>query len=132
MKLELKYLAPYLPYNVKCKMKLGPYFEEEISVIDSSNFWHIQNDHSASIKPILRPLSDLTKENYQNEILIRWGGGLSDRAKAQWLKEVTDDMLYSAYNSLRYDFVEFLLEHHFDVFGLIPQGLAIDINTLKQ
>ncbi|MFT6443497.1 MAG: hypothetical protein ACJASM_003058, partial [Salibacteraceae bacterium] len=30
-----------------------------------------------------------------------------------------------------YNEVQFLLENHFDVFGLIDQGLAIDKNTLN-
>ncbi len=62
MKLEFKYLAPYLPFNVKCKMKLGPYFEEEISVIDSSNYWHIEKDHSSSIIPFLYSIESLICE----------------------------------------------------------------------
>ena len=39
----------------------------------------------------------------------------------------------SAYLNSRapYGFVLNLLEWHFDVFGLIEKGLAIDINTLK-
>jgi len=72
------------------------------------------------VKPLLRRKTYL--HSLQNEILIRWGGGLSDRAKAQWLKEITDNMLYTAFTSLRYDFVEFMLENHIDVFGLIDVG----------
>ena len=74
---------------------------------------------------------ELTKEEYKNEILIRWGGGLYDYAKTRWLVDIINDMQYTAHNSLRYDFIEFLSEYHFDVFGLIPEGLAIDINTIK-
>lgn len=33
--------------------------------------------------------------------------------------------------SLPYDLIQKLFEWHFDVFGLIEEGLAIDINTLK-
>ncbi len=32
----------------------------------------------------------------------------------------------------RYKVVKKLFEWHFDIFGLIPAGLAIDINTLKR
>lgn len=81
-------------------------------------------------KLVLRNLSDLTK--LEDEILIRWGGGVQNKeAKKNYLKEVIDNMLYSAYKALRYDEIEFMLENHIDAFGLIPQGLAIDANTLQ-
>lgn len=134
-----KQLLPYLPYKLKYQKVSSGHFAGEPDRVEIKE-WHYNDIQDLfkkryqvkSVKAILRPMSDLNKEVYQNEILIRWGGGLSDRAKAQWLKEVTDEMLYSAFNSIRYDFVEFMLEHHLDVFNLIPQNLAIDINSLNK
>lgn len=136
--IEIKHLAPYLPYGVKILRPDGKTLLQLIGIENNLLIFREPNRDNVSYGDItknklaLRPMSDLTKEVYQNEILIRWGGGLSDRAKAQWLKEVTDEMLYSAFNSIRYDFVEFMLEHHLDVFNLIPQNLAIDINSLNK
>ena len=36
------------------------------------------------------------------------------------------------YELRRWDSFEKLFSEHYDVFGLIPKGLAIDINTLEQ
>lgn len=136
MKLELKHLAPYLPYGLKVHESFSNRIGElrSLNINGKVNVLHkvIWCFEIEEIKPILRPLSDLTKELYQHEILIRWGGGLSEKAKVKWLNDITDEIKLTAYNALRYDFVELLFEHHFDVFGLIPQGLAISINTLNQ
>lgn len=71
-KLQIKHIAPYLPYGLKCQIDLG---QNEIIVTDS---WGLKtgSDYPASyynegkryglmlsqIKPLLRPLSDLYKE----------------------------------------------------------------------
>jgi hypothetical protein len=125
MELEIKHLTPYLPYKLKGQLIGYPKGTEVTMGLYLSNMekvWTIDMFNSDVVKPILYPKTHL--HNLQNEILIRWGGGLSNRAKAQWLKEITDEMMYSAYTSLRYDFVDFMCEHHIDVFGLIEKGLA--------
>ena len=35
------------------------------------------------------------------------------------------------YKEIHYDIIQELIERHFDIFGLIEKGLAIDINTLE-
>jgi hypothetical protein len=142
MKLELKHLAPYLPYQLKVKWGKS----NEVSQLTPSNFpnnWYV----SGSIKPILYPLSDLTKEIEHN----------GDKfIPMQQLSEMTFDYLdsqdasndyYYIYSSANGDHwmklthddiwaqpsfvIMQLFEWHFDVFGLIPSGLAIDINTIN-
>jgi hypothetical protein len=133
MELQIKHLTPYLPYKLQFLMASEPESKEpnidELKSIDTGlkmvNFGWGNAKPLTEIKPILKPKAHLHK--LQNEILIRWGGGLSDRAKAQWIKETTDDMLYSATNSLRYDFIELMLENHIDIFGLIDAGLATEL-----
>ena len=141
MKLGLKHFAAYLPYGLICEVinwdaKISRYMTtiSELHAVysDGSCVFHdlVESEQGfESVRPILYHKTHL--HNLQNEILIRWGGGLSDKGKAKWLKEVTDDMLYSAVNSLRYDFVKFMLENHIDIFGLIEEGLATDANKLK-
>jgi len=127
MKLELKHLASYLPYDLLITkddwdnyMKLtlcSNYLSDaknkyDIGIIDTLSF---------QAKPILRPLSDLTKEDWNNVFVN------SDI-----------DNILSIYQSdkhlgcVEYYLVNLLLSHHFDIYGLIENGLAIDINTLNK
>lgn len=135
MELESKHLAFYLPFGLNIQREYYSNFNEGDIVKDTivmNGYFidqlHINLTDKTKYKPILRRKTYL--HNLQNEILIKWGKGYANSAKPYRVKEVTDDMLYSEYNSLRYDFVEFMLENHIDVFGLIDKGLAIDINTL--
>ncbi len=65
--------------------------------------------------PILRPLSDLTKDHAQN-------CGYTN------LDDFTHDIIYK---KIVIKYWMDLLNNHYDVFGLIDAGLAIDMNTLK-
>jgi len=137
MELEVKHLAPYLPYSLKLQYivrekVISTGIMQSISQNNSEthptrvSINYQGEEHIWMYKPMLRRKTHL--HTLQSEILIRWGGGLSDRAKAQWLKEVTEDMIYASFNSLRYDFVELMLENHIDVFGLIDAGLATEMS----
>jgi hypothetical protein len=128
MKLELKHLAGYLPYGLKIKWSDSKelwgicYCSEtdyEEMLYPFSILIHCMNTQdldSLNWKPILRPLSDLMKENVHdfNEGTINY---------------VIDNGLSS---ELEYDMWQFLYENHYDIHGLIPAGLAIDINTLDK
>lgn len=63
------------------------------------------------IKPILRPLSDMTDEEREQAEIVYKGNGV----------------LESHFESMR-----FLLSKHFDLFGLIDAGLALDKTKLNQ
>ena len=81
------------------------------------------------IKLILRPLSDLTKEievNGERFVPIDWLEKNIPPSK----KHSNTVTFTNGYIEMCY-YVEYqkLFEWHFDVFGLIPQGLAIDYNT---
>lgn len=116
MKLELKHLAPYLPYGLKLlyENSKGEHIKLPLVTAHFTNEW-TPNFHS---KPILRPLSDLNKEGDNVFMQLQMEGGF-----------VEDKIIKG---SLVYSDVEILLKNHFDVFGLIPEGLAIDINTLEK
>ena len=62
------------------------------------------------------------------ELFILIGGGYKDYKTFK--NAQLNNYLYN--NPLQYSYrvVELLFRHHFDVFGLIEKGLAIDINTL--
>jgi hypothetical protein len=81
-------------------------------------------------KPILRPLSDMTHAelcefvgqrfafNYCNTVIENISGSMFELHK--FLSQ------FSEYNSIPY-----LLSKGFDLFGLIPRGLAIDKTTIE-
>jgi len=127
-KLELKHLAPYLPYG----LKVGKHFENEFfsEEMDVSTMMSLFNDTRK--KPILRPLIDLTVCGNSENIFK----DLSDKA---YLKGMSDENWDDFCSQIRmekgYDLIphwiyQDLIKNHFDVFGLIEKGLAIDINTL--
>ena len=120
MKLELKHLAPYLPYGLKYV------YDNEILTLDGLD---VNNDvfncdigetPIETIKPILRPLSDFDKVN---------GFSLTDMITHGYHHEFWQEGNFEVKYLMHLDF-EKLISWHFDVFGLIPEGLAIDINTI--
>ncbi|ASU34385.1 hypothetical protein [Mucilaginibacter xinganensis] len=126
MNLELKHLAPYLPYGLMCKTITGV-TGKMIQLSESSVFldceikwnsgalynWMLECD----IKPILRPISDLYNHPADDEIKDSCNGFIGVK--------------FFHVNDTPYCSLKVLLKHHFDIFGLIEAGLAIDINTLK-
>lgn len=143
-KLELKHLAPYLPYDLKGVANFLPDTWFIVKNLKESFVKGItmpgnnvpvgcaMND----FKPILRPLTDIYN-------LIKVDGDLfTPHEKYDELFGPNDDYLFEVMNkedgiciedipNLPYYVVEWLMSLHFDVFGLIEKGLAIDINTLK-
>jgi hypothetical protein len=128
MKLEIKHLAPYLPYELKYKFNNTIYYYQHCSTREF--------DYENS-KPILRPLSDLTNEievNGEKFVPIN-NIHLADEEGyfgCGSLDDIQQLIISQPIKKIPYCFVEKLLEWHFDVFGLIENNLAIDINTLKQ
>lgn len=129
-KLELKHIAPYLPYGVKaiyqddvCYIN-GIYLDGSIFVVTSDGG---EYTNLTQIKPILRPLSDLTIEIYND---------LSESYPNTPNWDMYHKIWYTSKIPLHETIIEYcvfekLTEWHFDVFGLIDKGLAIDINTLN-
>ncbi len=122
MKLESKHLYPYGPYDLTVMVpdEDGPCVVEAINkqciFIDSGCDYTYDQ-----IKLVLHPLSDLT-----NHAAKVWGyAGAKHDPIHYLLKDINN----------RYVEVHIwqeLLEGHYDVFGLIEKGLAIDINKIKQ
>lgn len=130
-RLELKHLAPYLPYGLKIWweqpeehkssiFKLSEKSEErEMSVVTMIAM--VQgNEH---YKPILRPLTDLTKEELNNL------HPLIDDGQFKSLVNISIKYTESCLSDYL-DIYNYLLSHHFDVFGLIDKGLAIPMSEI--
>lgn len=156
-KLELRHLSGYLPYGLKARIEdykcnyVGREFDEVIGFHQwdkNGLLWSVLTDGGANpsiekIKPILRPLSDLTKEievNVEKFIpisllnktfrpssndLVPYGynGNLEIDIETENYSQ-TIDLMDGFYIAQK------LLEWHFDIYGLIEKGLAIDKNTL--
>ena len=122
---HMKELAPYLPYRLK-----GLDYDKKIYLFRGLNEhgnlnWesNIKLDKKGyDIKPILRPLSDLFNGNYEN-ILDEFSDVELDNFKFSI-------QIGLNLNIITYTQFELLVSNHFDVFGLIKDGLAVDINTL--
>ena len=149
MKIELKHLIAYLPYNVQVKyigedrvwLKNG-----DITTLMPSDIDRLCKE--AEFKPILRPLSDLTKEiEHKGEKYVPLdilAGNLPYITSDSWFynKGINIIIFFEQniqilevslddYDLMPYWIVKKLFEWHFDLQGLIPEGLAIDINTIN-
>lgn len=125
MKLELKHLAPYLPYSLKVVMEdektnVAWMSTKHISVIKPNGIGEYKKIRwkyaHLNIKPILMPLSNLTRQDAKNYDYPDEGH--------------LERSLLCGHASFDV-WLEFVKEH-FDVFGLIEKGLAIDINTIEK
>lgn len=156
-KIELKHIAPYLPYGLKWKFD-GEDFTHDIVGLDITNrgvkLVSPYNDYGdceiSSGKPLLLPMSSLYKE-IDGEVgiveIFRMFGiyhenirvtncGLKYNDGAEWL---LFDWSYSAQSFidsdggiyLNMESLTYLFQHHYDVFGLIGQNLAIDLNSIS-
>lgn len=178
-KLELKHIAPYLPYGVKAEILdyksdyVGNQFDEIIGVHQwdkNCMYWSAltiggSKPNIERIKPILRPLSDLSKEiehNGEKFVPIIYLSRLVDNGhnhidskihkSSNYITVMTDKcddvenvkfrFIIEGFSSIErsgepislvtYDKIKSkLFEWHFDVFGLIEKGLAVDIHTIS-
>lgn len=149
MKLTIKHIASYLPYGLTCQL-MGRVKEEteyndnpepEIFKIDGANVGYVDvwscktmTDEwiYEEVFPILRNLSDLTKEIEVNgERFVPFDRLYEMTDYTEFLSEIEGDK-YEMNSPLRwpYELVEILFEWKFDIYGLIENKLAIDINTL--
>ena len=166
MKLDIKHIAPYLPYGVNCRYKYlssDKYTKAKLTGVtlrevettykrkrrgcvgDLIGFEGNNNIQDLKFKLELRPLSSLTKEiEHNGEKFVP-----IEKLKELYNKTVDDNIHTIEYHNIHGFTIFGLMTHdsyeigmplwiyetlfswHFDVFGLIEQGLAIDLNTVK-
>lgn len=124
MKLELKHLAPYLPYGLKVTNG-----NEVVEIVVENLRMALLN--SDEFKLILHPLSSLTKEiEHDGERFVP----IETKPLSLYYRNgsfyVGDDYgaheVSAKHGDLPYCIFEKLIEWHFDVFGLIDAGIAIE------
>ena len=135
------YILPYIPYNVNCEILnyKSDYVGEQYNTI--KGFYRYSDDklyfnfkygrdyagkNTDEFKLILRPLSNLMKDEFKMD---DW------RKKAILFLDETANLPYNNrlehIGGIMYSDIKFLLKNHFDIFGLIQKGSAVDINTIK-
>ena len=154
--LELKHISPYIPYGLEFKSndkicKLGEIIVGMNTVVD----WGSSNHFINNIKPLLRPLSSITiEEAYELGVLLTSEADMEDvevgvggidvfgeyytvvRYQDKVDEEYSFMIQFSPIGIVGIDLIpykayEWLFKNHFDVFGLIEKGLAIDKTTFK-
>lgn len=141
MELEFKYIAPYLPYDLLgvCtrSYSLGEGFWVKPGDEVSPNQTMI-NPFLTHCSPYLRPMTDLDRETekgltYWEEVLVKAIRFNSDNFEYQNTHLVEFRTLLNnkkGYDHIPHWMFQDLIKWHFDVFGLIKKGLAMDINEV--
>lgn len=125
MKLELKHLAPYLPYelnlvegklsSISCRWGTVRYVDT-----DSDDY----NTSLERIKPILKSLSECTDINSPFLSSIN-----ADLPIQMQICDLANKRI--GYWNCCYEAINIMSEHHLDFFGLIDAGLAVEIKNVK-
>lgn len=133
-KLTLEQLAPYLPYKLLLQQIEKGTFNNSPNIIKTVEWKHNNIDivfnkryRIISTKPILRPLSDLTKI-YLKEFYQLTNIDLELIDCNEWIEELIH--MIKANDKFQLRQFNLLFKWHFDVFGLIDKGLAVDINKI--
>ncbi len=131
-----EYMAMSLPYELKIIndgneietiSALGDSFQFQIRGGSFAYGWY---GDTFDCKPILRPLSDLprliTQKGYNNEEPFFPLYRLQKEDKA-----FTTDFIHAfGVEECKFSVIELLLKWHFDLFGGIESGEAVDVNSL--
>ena len=153
MILEQKHLFAYAPHGVLCQVwhHIVGYKNRKLSFDTGHDFYNkLEN---GLVRLFLRPLSDLTKEIEVNgekfipidkikaELLgVDWmvfgeseygWNGFIDKSMSSQVNHIPIFMGNEIMGECNYFIYQKLCEWHFDIFGLIDAGLAVDINTVK-
>lgn len=140
--LLLQDLCARLPYGIKVQVEYdAEEFDktieiDEITMIDKCGeeilLYHASEYFSIEeIKPYLRPMSSITKEEREEiEVLIfgEWyDGGFCKVDHEGWIEILAEYDVCGIDPGFCSDYTDWLLEHHFDIRGLIEKGLALEV-----
>jgi hypothetical protein len=134
--LMIEDLIPYLNYGIKIKVYdfiefyWSPTFYDGTvkqtfppALIEYTPYMHflfsLDNSQLRKIKPVLKPMYEL------KEKINQYYSQLTNDDLERILKETKKWTRLQSYSYIRW-----LLKNHFDVFGLIDKGLAIDKNEI--
>src|SRR5690606_40023696 len=128
--LTIAHIAPYLPYGLQYKSLMNGSINElrDLSVEAELTDW---------MRPILRPLSQLTEEIEHNGERFVPIDRINGRLRSKIPRNIEVNQSVNNQNVFfvltewisfeqLYELFNMLFEWHFDVFGLIDSGLAIE------
>lgn len=137
--LELKHLSPYLPYGLKFVSHLDEienypkrnklwtldgisklFGDYCLNTLENSDAYPIK-----TIKPILKPLSDLSNEDLRLAMYNLKHYSHIDWTTIEREKLIEDRGFDGWFKDIPYVIVNYLFENHYDVFRLIDKKLAI-------
>lgn len=155
MKLELKHIAPYLAHGLNILIE-DNWIETVSGLSGTSIDTTVGNNWEYSVTPLLLPLSALTEPLEDgiipaiklSELLIEKGikkdiaptipfsARIVTKPFGKMLKVTKCDEWYVMISfdnpeRAKHILIEKLIEWHFDIYGLIDSGLAIDKRTIK-
>lgn len=141
--IKLHEICGYLPYGLKVRWcdgkvdKINPridYDAKSEGEIDLQLFLFVihETDTPGDLKPLLRPLSDLTKEIEHNgerfvpivKLLQEYCFDTNEMTE-QEINEYAESMIEI---DMSYMVAQMLMEWHFDIHGLIDRNLALNLN----
>jgi hypothetical protein len=134
--LESKLIAPYFQYNVRIQGQTHGEIHEltgltkgVVMINHDTRGWADISD----VKLVLHPLSEFGDSDDVRKVHEFLGLGnwceMYDEYFRVWFDDLCniDKLVLQAPQEI----FNYFLANHYDVFSLIPNGLAIDINTLK-
>ena len=130
--LELKHIAPYLPYSVlvtESNVYYGGFYlvGKKHALPHEISIGQMLMKKYSEYKMILRPLDEI--KNFE-EIMDEFSVNSLEAFENHFLDNVLGKSL-NCFDVVNYTIVELCFKYHLDIFGLIKKGLAIDINTLS-
>ena len=150
--LKPEYILPYLPYELRVMMEgkacnVAWMSTKNIAVIRPHTLGDIKKIKwgyaHLNVKPLLKPLDHIDKEEFDNRGLSELeelgvdyiGGGIVYMVNKHGLDLDGEAHFFGTDKHLPtipWDIIQVFLKNHYDVFGLIEQGLAYDYNELNK
>ena len=130
--LLLKDLCARLPYGAKCnisrKNEICIKSRTRDSILDCHWLSECKSDFY-EIKPYLFPLSSMTEEQ---KIKCFEGTDIELDENSEIWSKISSDTYTTITNMNNWlKVINWLLKNHFDIYGIIPKGLAIDCTNLN-
>ena len=122
----LKDLCARLPYGVKISVNNNTESLQGINVLDNIvEYGSFLSSNIEEVKPYLFPLSSMTEEQEDE-----WYEVFVDPLSKKLDRHTRQEDLQLQADAQAFG-IEYLLKNHFDIYGLIPMGLAIDATNLN-
>ena len=128
--LLLQDLSARLPYGVKISVNDNVETLQGINVLDNVvEYGSCLSCGVEEVKPYLFPLSSMTEEQWDNAPRVNLTDFTFESLKCGCFTVAS----YTCDNNLSdlVEFINWLIENYFDIYGLIPMGLAIDCTNLN-